>query len=149
MMHSTDYSGMIISKLKELCLKHKNRIYENENSRLFSSYREPSISIKDYLKRIIEYFECEESTCEVAYEYICRFGEKRGINIDDLNMHRILLIAFSIARKYVEEDHYEQTYYACVGGISAKELLRLELAFCEYLDWNLYAEGTRVKYSDE
>ena len=54
----------------------------------FKCKRPPSISLEEYLKRIIKYTGMEESTLMVALIYLDRVCDTNGIALDNYTIHR-------------------------------------------------------------
>jgi len=53
---------------------------------------------------------------------------------------RLLLTSVLVAIKYNEDDYYSNTYYAKIGGINLEEINKLEIAFLDMINWNLFIE---------
>ena len=54
-----------------------------------------------------------------------------------------------IAIKYNEDDYFDNTFYAKVGGVSRKEIDKLEYEFLSLIDFNLYvSEEVFDKYNN-
>ena len=103
-----------------------------------SSYNIPSISIKDYLLRIQNYTEAEESTFIIALMYINRLNKIGKIYLTPYNIHRIVFVAILLAIKYNEDLQYDFNFYSMIAGIPMKELKYLESEFTCLIKFNLY-----------
>ena len=53
-------------------------------------------------------------------------------------IHRILLISLVLAAKLYDDEYYENKYYAKIGGISNKDINKMELEFTEKIEFNLF-----------
>lgn len=54
-----------------------------------------------------------------------------------------------IAIKYNEDDYFDNNFYAKVGGVSRKEIDKLEYEFLSLIDFNLYvSEEVFDKYNN-
>ncbi|KAG4189173.1 hypothetical protein ERO13_A08G210700v2 [Gossypium hirsutum] len=53
------------------------------------------------------------------------------------NVHRLLITSVMVAAKFMDDQHYNNAYYAKVGGISREEMNRLEMRFLFDLDFRL------------
>eukprot|EP00183_Erythrolobus_madagascarensis_P006178 CAMPEP_0185845224 /NCGR_PEP_ID=MMETSP1354-20130828/1244_1 /TAXON_ID=708628 /ORGANISM="Erythrolobus madagascarensis, Strain CCMP3276" /LENGTH=182 /DNA_ID=CAMNT_0028545133 /DNA_START=716 /DNA_END=1264 /DNA_ORIENTATION=+ len=76
----------------------------------------------------------------MAMFYIDRLTGKqsrREFCITSLNVHRIFLTAALLAVKFSEDVSYDNEHFARVGGVSLKELNRLELSMLAALDYRL------------
>ena len=127
--------------------------YQNENNAndkqndIFSGVRIPSISIFDFLMRIIKYTNLEKSTLIIGLIYLDRFTENYKLN--KWNLHRLLFTSLVIAIKYNEDDSFENNYYSKVCGISHQELYTLEVAFVDEVDFDLFVTNEVFeKYED-
>ena len=58
---------------------------------LFSCEHQPSITIKQYMQRIMYYTKPEPSTIILSLIYIDRFIQSSNITVNSLTIHRILL----------------------------------------------------------
>ena len=116
----------------------KNIEYKHES--IFIGKGTPSISIEDYLKRIIKYTNLEESTLLICLIYLDRFINKTNTHLLRSNIHRLIISSAVLAIKYNEDDIYDNNLYSRVGGISAQEFCKLELEFVKGLDYNLFVD---------
>ncbi|KAJ6729910.1 hypothetical protein OIU85_020781 [Salix viminalis] len=75
----------------------------------------------------------------VAYVYIDRFCQANpGFRISSRNVHRLLITTIMVASKYVEDMNYRNSYFARVGGLTTKELNKLELEFVFLMGFKLH-----------
>ncbi|EPZ31854.1 Cyclin PHO80-like domain-containing protein [Rozella allomycis CSF55] len=104
----------------------------------FHSRAPPSISIGDYLERIVKYASLETSCLVMILVFIDRMCEKnRHFSVSSLTVHRFLITACTVAAKSLCDSYCTNTHYAKVGGISMQELNMLELEFLFMIDWDL------------
>ncbi|XP_043688194.1 cyclin-U1-1 [Telopea speciosissima] len=105
---------------------------------VFHGVRAPSISIPKYLERIYKYTNCSPSCFVVGYVYIDRLVHKHPNSpVVSLNVHRLLVTSVMVASKMLDDVHYDNAFYARVGGVSNAELNRLELELLFLLDFSL------------
>ncbi|KAK4118148.1 cyclin-domain-containing protein [Parathielavia appendiculata] len=91
----------------------------------------PPISVTDYLLRIHRYCPMSTAVYLAASLYIHRLAVlERAIVVTRRNVHRLLLAGLRVAMKALEDLSYPHARFARVGGISEKELARLEISFC-------------------
>ena len=125
---------------------------------LFNSSAVPPISTVDYGRRIAKYSKCGEEYVVAAVALMLRYqkqffqqerttdGQRQQSPTDPppvgtvapimpLNTHRLLLTASLVAAKLYSDVFFSNAYYAQLGGVTAKELRRLEVAFLTALDW--------------
>ncbi|KAL6143855.1 hypothetical protein ACLB2K_054550 [Fragaria x ananassa] len=104
----------------------------------FHGVRAPSISIPKYLERLYKYTDCSPSCFVVGYVYIDRLVHKHPDSLVlSLNVHRLLVTSIMVASKMLDDVHYNNAFYAKVGGVSNAELNRLEVEFLFLLDFGV------------
>ncbi|KAG6507043.1 cyclin-P4-1-like [Zingiber officinale] len=104
----------------------------------FHSVRKPDISARCYLERIFRYANCSPSCYAVAYIYLLRFLHRHpAVALHSLNLHRFLIAAVLAAVKFTEDIHYNNAYFAKLGGISLIEMNYLEVDFLFGLGFEL------------
>lgn len=105
---------------------------------VFHGVRTPGISIAKYLERVYKYTSCSPSCFVAAYIYIDRLVHRQpNFPVISLNIHRLLLTSVMIAAKMLDDAHYNNAFYARVGGVSIAELNRLEVDLLFRLDFRL------------
>ncbi|PFH32443.1 hypothetical protein BESB_017610 [Besnoitia besnoiti] len=106
---------------------------------VFHSSAEPSIGIGDYIERLARFFRCSNECFVLALIYIDRLVRRRaGFTLNKLNVHRLFITALTVASKFFDDIYYSNSFYAKVGGLSLKELNRLEVTFIILLDFRLH-----------
>nr|QYW07141.1 cyclin U1-1 [Dimocarpus longan] len=104
----------------------------------FHGVRAPSISIPKYLERIYKYTNCSPSCFVVGYVYIDRLSHRHPDSlVVSLNVHRLLVTCVMVASKMIDDVHYNNAFYARVGGVNNAELNRLELELLFLLDFGV------------
>lgn len=111
-------------------------------SSCFTAIKLPEISIEGYLNRIERYMPC--SLQVFVYGYLLLECFSRRYPFGQLELHRVVFVALVIAHKIVEDDNIRP--YSAIGGVSKKELLRLELAFLHTLDWDVFIDSEYVNW---
>ncbi|KAH9689197.1 Cyclin-P3-1 [Citrus sinensis] len=105
---------------------------------IFHCLQAPSLSIRQYIERIFKYSRCSPSCFVVAYIYLDRFLQQINGCLTRLNVHRLLITSFLVAAKFVDDECYNNAYYAKIGGISTAEMNKLELNFLFTLEFKLH-----------
>jgi len=104
----------------------------------FDAVRIPSIRVQDYFVRLVDFFNCSASCHIVSLVYIVRLVRAHPqFPVDSLNIHRLLITATVLAAKFYDDKFLSNGYYAQVGGVSTREINRLEVQFLEMLDYRL------------
>ncbi|XP_058092268.1 cyclin-U1-1-like [Magnolia sinica] len=105
---------------------------------VFHGVRAPNISIFKYLERIYKYVSCSPSCFVVGFVYIDRLMHKHPDSlVMSLNVHRLIVTSVMVASKVLDDVHYNNAFYARVGGVSNAELNRLELELLFLLDFGV------------
>ncbi|KAB2018730.1 hypothetical protein ES319_D08G249300v1 [Gossypium barbadense] len=94
---------------------------------IFHGSRAPSLNLRQYVERIFKYCKCSNSCFVVAVIYIDRFLQRIDAYLTSLSVHRLLITSVMVAAKFMDDQHYNNAYYAKVGGISREEMNRLEM----------------------
>ncbi|GAA0142547.1 hypothetical protein Leryth_001303 [Lithospermum erythrorhizon] len=104
----------------------------------FHGVRTPGISISKYLERIYKYTNCSPSCFVVGYMYIDRLVHRYpDFLVVSLNVHRLLVTCIMVASKMLDDEHYNNAFFARVGGVTNAELNRLEVELLFMLDFGL------------
>ena len=106
----------------------------------FFSRRIPSISLEEYIKRIVSYSNIEISTLISSVIYIDRLCEANNYILCNNNIHRIVLCSILASTKMNEDNHGNNGYFSRIGGIGNGEMNALEYAFYSYLNYELYIQ---------
>jgi hypothetical protein len=72
-------------------------------------------------------------TCLV---YLYRLLESNALVIDFMSIHKILITCLMLADKFTDDNHYCNNFFAVVGGISLKEINKMEVRIMFILDFN-------------
>ncbi|KAK6142467.1 hypothetical protein DH2020_022815 [Rehmannia glutinosa] len=104
----------------------------------FHGVRSPAISLEKYVERIYKYTSCSPSCFVVGFVYIDRLVHKYPDSlVVSLNVHRLVVTSVMVASKILDDVHYNNAFYARVGGVSNAELNRLELELLFLLDFEV------------
>ena len=132
--------NMILSIVLEEngALLNYNEIVSAQKNMSFTSYKKPSLSIKDYLYRIQNYTKAEDSTIIIALIYIDRLSEISSILLTPYNVHRIIFVSVLLAIKYNEDICFGFDFYAKIAGLPIGELKILERDYAYLIKFKLY-----------
>lgn len=119
---------------------HNNQMKYVIKTDLFYLNKLPPISIEDYIKRIFNYTKMNLSSLILSIIYIDRFCELNGYILSLNNIHRILLAACLLSKKFNEDININTKYYANVAGVSVTDLNNLEHYFYIKLNFSLYID---------
>ncbi|GJM90090.1 hypothetical protein PR202_ga06336 [Eleusine coracana subsp. coracana] len=109
-------------------------------SSAFRGRTRPGIAVRRYAERIYWYAGCRPACFVVAYVYLDRLARRRDdeeeagaavVGVDSYSVHRLLITSVMVAAKFMDDIHYNNAYFARVGGVEVAEMngLELELLF--------------------
>ncbi|KAL4569765.1 hypothetical protein LXL04_025408 [Taraxacum kok-saghyz] len=128
----------LVSRNEILSLSSGGGARLGKNLEAFHGARPPAITIPKYLDRIYKYTNCSPACFVVGYVYIDRLVHRHpGSLVVPLNVHRLLVTSIMVAAKILDDVHYNNAFYARVGGVTNVELNRLEVEFLFMLDFEL------------
>lgn len=111
---------------------------------LYSSY-EPSITIHDYIDRIIKYIYKNDSNIDglivnaiVLLKRIMKF-----IIINNYNIHRLLAGVLMISQKVYDDIPHNNYTWAKLCGVKIKDINKIELDILQTIDYNIF-----IKYEE-
>ena len=100
----------------------------------------PSISLNDYIKRLVNHTNMNISTLINAIIYIDTFCEKFNYSLCMNNVYLILLSSCLISIKFNEDVSINLKNYAHIAGVSLDNLINLEFAFHSNLCFDLFVK---------
>ncbi|GAA0186711.1 hypothetical protein LIER_33999 [Lithospermum erythrorhizon] len=109
----------------------------------FHGSKAPALSIQQYVQRIFRYTDASPSSFVVSYIYIERYlhhQKDAATFLTSLSIHRLVITAFMLAAKYLEDECFNNAYYAKVGGVTTQELNKLEMEFLVAVDFRLHVD---------
>ena len=132
-------SKIIAELLTNICEEGKSN---NESNLIllkpFISKKVPSITIKDYIERLLKYSKTFNEIVIIVLIYLDTICAKHKLNLNYYNIHKFIFAAFVSAIKFYQDDYYSISYYAKLGGISKKEAISLEYEFLILIDFKLF-----------
>ena len=136
---SFPFSKIISELLTDICEEYKSNI-ESKLALLkpFISKKIPSISINDYLERLLKYSKTFNEIIIIILIYLDTICAKHKINLNYYNIHKLIFGAFIVSIKFHEDEYFSLGFYAKLGGISKKEAINLEYEFMNLIDFKLF-----------
>jgi hypothetical protein len=105
----------------------------------FTPLKTVSISISDYISRILNYAYCSESAYIISLIYLDRLLNMYGRSYyNHRSFHRFYITSILIATKYIDDYYLSNKYYARIAGVPVRELNLLESKFLSYIQYDLY-----------
>lgn len=115
-------------------------------ARKFYSKKPPPISINDYLLRLHRYCPMSTAVYLAAGVYISRIAiEDKSVPVTVRTVHRLLLGSLRIAMKALEDLSYPHARFSGVGGVSEKELAKLEISICYLTNFDLKVDNKMLE----
>ncbi|CAE6463444.1 unnamed protein product [Rhizoctonia solani] len=134
----------------KLTTASRNSLSTPAASLAFHARNIPSISIEQYLLRILKYCPTTNEVFLGLLVYFDRMSKlaakcatpqspapHRTLTIDSYNIHRLLIAGVTVASKFFSDVFYTNSRYAKVGGLPQTELNQLELHFLLLNDFRL------------
>ena len=126
----------------------KNKDNDSIIYNIFLLKKIPSISIYDFLERIVKYTQIQDSTLMLILIYIDRFCEMNYVTLNFYNIHKLIIASMIAAIKYNEDNILKNGFYAKVCGVSKKEIDTLEYEFLSLIEFSLYVDEETFKQYD-
>ncbi|XP_021748743.1 cyclin-U2-1-like [Chenopodium quinoa] len=149
--HDEPDMPLVVSVLAALIERHMARnervsrnsrrvlVSKDARTRVFDALEAPDMTIQSFLERIFRYTKVGPSVYVVAYVYIDRLCQNYpGFKISPSNVHRLLITTIMVSSKYVEDMNYRNSYFARVGGLTTKEMNKLEVGFLFLMGFKLH-----------
>ena len=136
---SFEMSIIVSALLTDICEEGKHNIESKiVLIKPFISRKIPTISIKDFIDRLLKYSKAFKEIIIIILIYLDNICAKNKINLNYYNIHKLIFGSFISAVKFYEDHLYSMKYYAKLGGISLKEALVLENEFMRLIDFKLF-----------
>ncbi|EER36483.1 cyclin [Histoplasma capsulatum H143] len=108
------------------------------------------ISLADYLLRIHRYCPMSTAVYLATSQYIRHLAiVEKIIYVTPRNMHRLVLGGLRVAAKIVEDLCYQHRRFAKVGGVTERELAKLEISFSFLMDFELRVDAEMMFHEIE
>eukprot|EP00033_Pygsuia_biforma_P001832 GCRY01002050.1.p1 GENE.GCRY01002050.1~~GCRY01002050.1.p1 ORF type:complete len:654 (-),score=121.69 GCRY01002050.1:1670-3631(-) len=124
-----------------------NRLAEFSNNHqdcepsVFDAVVAPTISIQQYMERIVKYGPCSKECFLLAFIYIDRLiTQNNSFCVTFQNIHRLLITSVMLAAKFLDDIFFNNDFYAKIGGVTCAEINQFEVAFLFMVDFNLSVE---------
>ncbi|KAF2717972.1 cyclin-domain-containing protein [Polychaeton citri CBS 116435] len=133
-----DLGHLIATMLNELITLNDRIPLSTSRLTRFHSRAAPSISVSDYLQRLIQHATLSPPILLSMVFYIDRLcGLYPAFTINSLTVHRFLITAGTVASKGLSDSFWTNPTYARIGGIPVSELASLELEFLRRVEWKI------------
>ena len=107
----------------------------------FHAQRRPKVTLADYAERMCKYGACSPGCLGLSLVYMDIFlRQTEGYRVTGLNVHRLLLSCVLVATKLWDDTHYNNAFWAKVGGVANAEINSLERHLLAKLDFALLVD---------
>ena len=131
----------ITANLKDIIQENKQNGGEKYiNKDLFYLQFIPSISLGNYIKRLVKYTKMDISSLILSIIYIDRFCEKYKYVLSFNNVYRLLLVSTLISIKFNEDIMVNAKTYSQIAGVQINDLNFMEFQMCIALDFSFNVE---------
>ena len=111
---------------------------------VFTAVSADVITIEKYVHRVHTYgpidHPSEDVYLVVSLIYMDRYIKATGSTLYTLNVHRLWLVSYMLAIKFLADLHYNNKWFAKVGGISLSELNVLEKVFLTRIQFHMHVD---------
>jgi len=134
-----DHIALLIADMLERLMLHNDRIpLSPESLTRFHSRSPPTISVLEYLRRIIRFANVERSCLLATLHYIDQICSRAPLfTLSSLTCHRFIIASICVSSKGLCDVFCTNQLYAKVGGIPVAELNVLEREFLKAIEWRL------------
>ncbi|KIM69713.1 hypothetical protein SCLCIDRAFT_102739 [Scleroderma citrinum Foug A] len=134
-----DNLALLIADMLERLMAHNDQIpLLAESLTRFHSRAIPSISVLDYLRRVIKFTKVEKTCLLLTLHYVDQICARTPLfTLSSLTCHRFIIASITVCSKGLCDTFCTNSLYARVGGIPVSELNVLEREFLRMIDWRL------------
>ncbi|KAK9756746.1 hypothetical protein RND81_01G118200 [Saponaria officinalis] len=111
---------------------------KKEKVTIFHGTKAPTLNIREYMSRVFKYSKCSASCLVVAYIYMDLFIQQTSCYVTSLDVHRIFVTCLLLGVKFLEDECFNNSYFAKIGGVSCAEMNKLELKLLSTLNYRLH-----------
>ncbi|TPP51830.1 Cyclin family protein [Leishmania donovani] len=129
----TRYAFLALSfMMRMLCKLHKGEPIPSSD---FHSHCIPPMTVTMYVQRLVRYCACSGEALLCSFLLLLKYVFHSGHPVTIYNAHRLLITSIVLGIKLRDDVYYSNVYYGRIGGISGREMNKLELLFLEKLEW--------------
>jgi len=140
-------SKLINVIIKKNLKKKKNILSKKIKKDKFFSLYIPTISIYDYIYRIIKFTQINISTLIISFVQLNNYLIKTKNYLCINNFFNLYITSCLINAKFYEDNYCPLSFFAKVGGVSIEELESFEFEFCNKLNFSFYiSEDLYIQY---
>ncbi|KAJ9449234.1 hypothetical protein DIPPA_04806 [Diplonema papillatum] len=115
-----------------------------EDISVFNSVGKVCSGIQEYIVgRLCKFVNCESRSILCAF-MVLDTACARGVVLHSGNIHKLFFTSLVITVKYLEDEHWNNTTFAKIGGVSADQLFAMEIALFRLLDYNVHIPAAEL-----
>ena len=104
----------------------------------------PAITLAAYLTRLASYMTLTKPQFLLGIEYVDRYLNAYTPLLTALSVHRVVATAMVLAHKFDNDFPLDDVHYVKIIGVCSRDLMRLQFAFMQRVDYRLmYPECLR------
>lgn len=126
-------------------IEENKLLYTNTLSSKYDLHSNPSISLADYIYRLIKCTNAEVSTIIHSLILIDKLYTYKKFKITRKNIYKIFFITLFISIKLLEDSIFVKDEYIFASGLSEREIAILEYQFITDLDYNLIVKDNEFQ----
>ena len=131
-----EYISFILNSIIKNNKKQKIKQTKGLDEPLYSKYI-LNLPINKYLIRVIKYTECENNTIIVAFLFMIKFIKKENFVLGINNVYRLILGMTVLAKKFLEDIGFLNSYYCEIEGMTVKELNSIEYSLFTRMNFDM------------
>jgi len=137
MMDSSTLAPVLSYILTKMVERNDKIPLDDSKRTVFHAQKAPLISLQRYLERVLSFSPCSNSCFIIALIYIDRIIQNTDFLLNSLSVHRMLITSVMVATKFFDDETFNNSYYAKVGGLQVNEVNQLEYQFLCLIDFSL------------
>jgi hypothetical protein len=123
----------------------KQQDFQQDSLVCFYAKKVPTITLVDFLGRILLYSKCDSDCILSVLVYLERLANgdlflNKGV-VNMRNVHRLLITAVMVSLKFTSDVFCTNVHMSKVGGIPVHELNFLEVQFLLHIDFRLRVDA--------
>lgn len=128
---------------KESCLVNKGKNHIQFESSLYET-----ITLNEYVSRVITYTEAEPMTMIYSLALLKLFTEEAKIFVNRRNIHLLFFLSVLTSLKMNEDSIFSFEDFALIGGVNKQDLRLKELSYLQLIDYRVFVPIKLINYEE-
>lgn len=133
-------------------ISNQKQVKINKKFRIFDCKYETTVTLDEYVSRVVEFTQIEPFTLLYSLLLIDRLciSHKKFQNEDGIfflteeNIFKVFFTSVYISMKFIEDEIFDDLEFSSIAGISIKEIYSLERTFLEMIKYRIYINSNYV-----